>query len=66
MDTKLELARLVEQNCDSIRTLEADQRDLVAALRKVREDINWMLNNRKFLNPDVFDYIDKVLETVDR
>ncbi|KKM75308.1 hypothetical protein LCGC14_1391630, partial [marine sediment metagenome] len=32
------------------------------ALKKVEEDINWMLNNRKFLNPNVFDYIDKAIE----
>jgi len=28
------------------------------ALEKAREDINWMLNNRKFLNPECFDYLD--------
>ncbi len=32
-----------------------------AALERAREDINWMLNNRKFLNPEVFDYIDEAL-----
>ncbi len=32
------------------------------ALVKVREDINWMLNNRKFLNPNVFDYLDEATE----
>jgi len=31
------------------------------ALERVREDINWMLNNQKFLNPEVFDYIDEAL-----
>lgn len=31
------------------------------ALERAREDINWMLNNEKFLNPEVFDYIDKAL-----
>ena len=30
-----------------------------AKLQMVRQDINWMLNSRKFLNPDVFDYLDK-------
>jgi len=28
-------------------------------LRKAREDINWMLNSRQFLNPEVFDYLDE-------
>lgn len=32
-----------------------------AALQKVREDINWMLNNRQFLNPDEFAYLDAAL-----
>ena len=35
---------------------------LVKALEKAREDINWMLNNEKFLNPQVFDYIDEVID----
>lgn len=34
---------------------------LEGVLRQVREDINWMLNNRKWLNPDVFDYLDRAL-----
>lgn len=28
-----------------------------AAIDKAREDINWMLNNRQFLNPSVFEYL---------
>lgn len=32
-----------------------------AALKKVREDINWMLNSRQLLNAHVFDYLDDVL-----
>ena len=35
---------------------------LVDALNKAQEDINWMLNNARFLNPAVFDYIDKALK----
>jgi hypothetical protein len=43
---------------DALRQrLEAAER----ALHRVREDLNWMLNNRKFLNPDVFEYIDAAL-----
>lgn len=35
--------------------------DMYEALKKAGEDINWMLNNKKFLNPWVFEYIDKAL-----
>lgn len=35
--------------------------ELVAALTKAREDICWMLNQRKFLNADCFDYLHAVL-----
>ena len=35
--------------------------DMYEALQKAQEDINWMLNNRQFLNPDVFGYLDSVL-----
>ena len=37
---------------------------LYKALEKAQEDINWMLNNQKFLNPEVFDYVDKALAEV--
>lgn len=30
---------------------------IVAALERAQQDINWMLNNRQFLNPDTFDYL---------
>lgn len=35
---------------------------LLAALQKVREDINWMINNEALLNDYVFDYIDNAIE----
>ena len=38
-----------------------ERKRLRAALAKVREDVNWMLNERKFLNADVFDYLDAAL-----
>lgn len=41
---------------------EARIEDLETALKKAREDINWMLNSEKLLSPFVFDYIDKALE----
>lgn len=42
-----------------------NQRDeLLAALTKAREDINWMINNEQFLNSFVFDYIDTAIDSV--
>ena len=38
---------------------ESEVAGLRALLVKVREDINWMLNNRQFLDWSVFDYLDK-------
>lgn len=34
---------------------------LLEALEKAREDINWMLNSKQFLNSDVFNYIDTAI-----
>lgn len=34
---------------------------LLEALEKTREDINWMLNSRQFLNADQFNYIDAAI-----
>ena len=36
--------------------------ELEEALERVRQDVNWMLNNQRFLSPDVFNYIDAVLK----
>ena len=38
--------------------------ELYEALKKAQQDINWMLNAQKFLNPDVFDYIEQLLSKV--
>ena len=35
--------------------------ELLEALIKAEKDINWMLNNRNFLNRDVFDYMDDAI-----
>lgn len=35
--------------------------ELYEALEQAQQDINWMLNNEKFLNPHVFDYLEKAL-----
>lgn len=44
------------------RKAEALFNGLVGALERVRQDINWMLNSRQFLNPEVFDYLDAALQ----
>lgn len=36
---------------------------LRGVLQRAREDINWMLNSRQFLNGHVFDYLDAALST---
>lgn len=45
----------LEVECDAADEIER----LRALLTKAREDIYWMLNNRQFLNADVFDYLDQ-------
>lgn len=35
---------------------------LEETLRQAQQDINWMLNNQKFLNGFVFDYIEDALK----
>ena len=35
--------------------------DLLSALEKARDDINWMLNSKQFLNGFVFDYINEAI-----
>ena len=35
---------------------------LTGALQHAQSDINWMINERTFLNQFVFDYIDEVLK----
>lgn len=35
--------------------------EMLAALERVREDINWMLNSGKLLTPAVFDYVHAAL-----
>lgn len=41
--------------------LIASAPDLLEALQKAQQDINWMLNNKQFLNGEVFDYIDAAI-----
>lgn len=41
------------------------EKKLVEALKRVRGDINWMLNEQKFLNGFVFDYLDEAIDSVE-
>ncbi len=38
--------------------------DMYKTLVKVQEDINWMLNNQRFLNPEVFDYLETAIKQI--
>ncbi len=49
---------------DHVAEIEKQRDELLAALTKAREDINWMLNNEQFLNGFVFDYIDAAIDSV--
>lgn len=44
--------------------LEHQRDELLAALAKAREDINWMINSEQQLNSFVFDYIDAAIANV--
>ena len=48
-------------NCNTQKELLKSNVDLLEALEKARDDINWMLNSRQFLNADVFNYIDAAI-----
>lgn len=49
---------------DALRKSEEEKGVLLAAAVRASQDINWMLNNRQFLNSDVFDYLHKALTSV--
>lgn len=59
MGNQLELGRHVALK--EIERRQAAIDALVAALERAQQDVNWMLNERKFLNAGVFDYIDAAL-----
>jgi hypothetical protein len=46
------------------KQLEMEILRLTQIVRRVEQDINWMLNNQQFLNRDTFLYLDKALEKV--
>ena len=55
----------VGRDSPSVRARVARTPRMYEALRRAQQDINWMLNNQQFLNPSVFDYIDKALALVE-
>lgn len=56
-----------ESKCNTAFIVKAcnNHTALVEALNKAQQDINWMLNNRQFLNQSAFDYIDAALAAVE-
>lgn len=56
--------KMVSDMADRIEELEKQRDELISALKRAREDINWMLNSEKFLNSFVFDYIDAAIASV--
>jgi len=57
-EKKILMAELVlEQNARLLEKLDkakALEKELLAALKKAMQDVNWMLNSRQFLNEHVF------------
>jgi uncharacterized coiled-coil protein SlyX len=56
-----DLPYIQEQAADRIEELEAKLAKAVQTISKVMEDVNWMLNEKRFLNHHVFDYLDTTL-----
>jgi predicted DNA-binding protein (UPF0251 family) len=46
---------------DIAAIVDGEIQPLVEALNKAEQDINWMMNNGKLLNPECFEYLDKAL-----
>ena len=51
----------INTDCPDDAHLIAAVPKLYEALEKAQQDINWMLNNNSFLNPECFEYIEKAL-----
>lgn len=56
--------KLIQETKESIK--EDHLKLAVETLKKVREDINWMMNEQKLLNPFVFKYLDETLEVLEK
>ena len=54
------IARAPEMSAE-IEQLKEQRDELLEALNKAQQDINWMLNEQKFLNAFVFDYIETAI-----
>ncbi len=52
-----EACKTIAGQTERIASLEVENKRLLKTLSRCEGDINWMLNNEKLLNPDVFDYL---------
>lgn len=55
-----EMGHDVDNGAIALKVIERNL-ELLGALKKAKEDINWMLNSRLFLNGFVFNYIDEAI-----
>ena len=48
----------LRDRCDELRR---ERDELLLVCERAQQDINWMLNNHKFLNSEVLDYLENVI-----
>ena len=65
LQTMERLAAEIDKSHKNCMTAIAQRDNLLAALEKAQEDINFMLNSRTFLNGRVFRYIDEAIQNVE-
>ena len=53
-----------DDDCPVLVAKEYAKNQLVDVLIKARQDINWMLSNRRFPDDDTFNYIDEAIKRV--
>lgn len=62
IESYLSIRHPLPRNAEAvIAAARAERAELVAAIERAQQDTNWMLNNRQFLAPGVFDYLEAVL-----
>ena len=64
LQTVEQIANGVSYSHKNCMTAIAQRDQLLAALKKAQEDINFMINSRTFLNGHVFRYIDEAIQNV--